>query len=93
VADQPEPSYRNDWFEKSGQVTCTRKEVAMKGYLQIPLGATVRVKRQSGSFETYVFRGSDGKGPIYEDSQGSRHTHVGVYVEIAIKTSSGWCVL
>lgn len=52
--------------------------------ITIPLGATVRVKRIDGSIDTYVFRGTDANGPIYEDINGQRHSDVGVYVGIAV---------
>ena len=63
---------------------------ALKKSMNIPLGTTLRVKRADDSFQTYVFRGSDEHGAIYVDSQDVRHGDIGVYVEIAIKTSSGW---
>lgn len=52
--------------------------------IHIPLGATVRVKRQDGTIDTYVFRGTDASGPIYEDIKGQRHSDVGIYVGIAV---------
>jgi hypothetical protein len=65
----------------------------MKKSVTIPLGASLRVKREDGNFEIYVFQGSDENGAIYIDAQGIRHGDVGLYIEIAIKTSSGWRVL
>ncbi len=65
----------------------------MKRNFNIPLGATIRVKRENGLFETYVFRGTDDQGVIYEDPQEVRHSDIGGYVEISIKTTSGWKVL
>ncbi len=62
----------------------------MNKSINIPLGATLRVKREDGSFETYVFQGSDEHGAIYVDSRGARHNDIGLYLEIAIKTSNGW---
>lgn len=61
--------------------------------LSIPVGATVRVTRQDGSHDVYVFRGSDGNGLIYEDAQGGRHGDLGVFKEVAIKSGGGWQVL
>lgn len=65
----------------------------MKKTMQIPLGATIRVTREDGRMEIYVFRGSDTQGAIYEDSSGIRHSDVGVYVEIAIKSAKDWKIL
>ena len=65
----------------------------MKRTIHIPIGATIRVTRDDGSVEIYVFRGSDAQGAIYEDSAGIRHLDVGVYTEIAIKSGRGWKVL
>jgi hypothetical protein len=66
--------------------------------ITIPLNATVRVRRPDGSVDTYVFRGTDDGGLIYEDVSGQRHRDVGVYIGIAIdlpvqhfgQTSSYW---
>ena len=52
--------------------------------IQIPLGSDVTVERADGSRETYVFRGTDVNGPIYEDAQGKRHKDTGQYVRIKI---------
>jgi hypothetical protein len=52
--------------------------------ISIPLGAKVTVKRQDGTTEDFVFRGTDAQGGIYEDSSGQRHKDVGVYVDIRI---------
>lgn len=52
--------------------------------ITIPLGATVRVRRPDGSVDTYVFRGTDAGGPIYEDSAGKVHRDFGVYIGIAV---------
>jgi hypothetical protein len=52
--------------------------------ITIPLGATVRVRRYDGSVDTYVFRGSDAGGPIFEDPAGQVHRDVGVYTGIAV---------
>ncbi|MDP1686479.1 hypothetical protein [Hydrogenophaga sp.] len=52
--------------------------------ITIQLGSTVRVRRPDGSIDTFVFRGTDTEGPIYEDASGQRHRDVGVYVGIAI---------
>lgn len=57
--------------------------------ITIPLGATVRVRRKDGSIDTYVFRGTDGSGPIYEDANGQRHRDVGAYIGIAIDVPAG----
>lgn len=65
----------------------------MKKTIHIPLGSTVRVKREDGSYEVFVFRGSDAQGGIYEDETGTRHGDIGVYVEIALKSVSGWTAL
>lgn len=65
----------------------------MKKTIGIPLGGTIRVKREDGSHEVFVFRGSDSHGVIYEDTQGNRHGDIGVYVEIALKSGAGWVVL
>ena len=65
----------------------------MKKTLSIPLGGTIRVKREDGAHEVFVFRGSDERGVIYEDAQGNRHGDIGVYLEIALKSGSGWTVL
>lgn len=50
----------------------------------IPLGATVRVKRQNGSIDAYIFRGTDADGPIFVDAGGKVHRDLGMYVGIAI---------
>jgi hypothetical protein len=65
----------------------------MKKTIHIPIGATIRVTREGGSVEIYVFRGSDAHGAIYEDSAGIRHSDIGVYTEIAIKSGRDWKVL
>jgi len=65
----------------------------MNKSMKIPLGATLRVKREDGSFEIYVFQGSDQHGAIYMDLHGVRHGDVGLYVEIAIKNTNGWNLL
>lgn len=52
--------------------------------ITIPLGATVRVRRQDGTVDTYVFRGTDAGGPIFEDPTGQMHRDVGVYIGIAV---------
>lgn len=65
----------------------------MKRSINIPLGATVRVTREDGRFEFFVFRGADNQGVIYEDVQGGRHADLGVYTEIAIKEGAAWKAL
>jgi len=50
----------------------------------IPIGATVRVRRQDGTVDSYVFRGSDAGGLIFEDPAGKVHRDVGVYTGIAV---------
>lgn len=40
----------------------------MKRTINIPLGATIREKREDGVSEIFVFRGSDAPGVIYETS-------------------------
>ena len=55
-----------------------------KTKITIPLGATVRVRRSTGVIDSYIFRGTDGSGPIYEHADGQLHRDVGVYVGIAI---------
>ena len=65
----------------------------MKKTLHIPLGVTIRVTREDGRMEIYVFKGSDAQGVIYEDSAGNRHSDIGVYTRIAIKSEKDWRVL
>lgn len=55
------------------------------GTVSIPLGATVHVRRLDGSTESFVFRGSDGGGLIFEDSAGVVHRDLGIYIEITIR--------
>lgn len=52
--------------------------------ITIPLGATVRVRSQDGTENTYIFRGTDTVGPIFEDPSGNVHRDMGVYVSITI---------
>lgn len=42
----------------------------------IPLNAKVHVVWVGGKTATYVLRGSDSKGPIFEDEDGKRHLSV-----------------
>lgn len=64
-----------------------------KKRITIPLGGTIRVEREDGSYDVFVFRGTDAQGAIYEDRDGVRHGDIGVYVEIALKSGTGWTVL
>lgn len=52
--------------------------------ISIPLGATVRVQRQDGSVDTYVFRGTDQAGLILEDPAGVIHRSLGIYTSITV---------
>lgn len=52
--------------------------------ITIPLGATVRVRRATGAIDTYIFRGTNSDGPIFEHADGSRHQDVGQYIGIAV---------
>lgn len=54
------------------------------GTITIPLGATVRVRRVDGTVDTFIFRGTDSGGPIYEDSKGVFHRDVGMYTSITV---------
>ncbi|RTL26892.1 MAG: hypothetical protein EKK47_20420 [Burkholderiales bacterium] len=52
--------------------------------ITIPVGATVRVRRQNGTVDTYLFRGTDAGGLLFEDPAGKVHRDVGVYTGIAV---------
>ena len=60
--------------------------------ISIPLGATIAVTREDHTREIYVLR-SDQNGPFYEDQSGQRNSDIGIYVELAIKTESGWAAV
>ena len=65
----------------------------MKRTINIPLGATIRVKREDGSSEKFVFRGSDAQGVIYEARLCKRHADVAGYLDFAMKEDAGWKLL
>lgn len=52
--------------------------------ITIPLGATVRVRRQNGVVDTYVFRGEDAQGLVFEDPAGNVSREIGLYTSITI---------
>ena len=65
----------------------------MKKQMQIPIGATIRVKREDGQFDIFIFRGTHSGRASYEDEKGAQHPDVGVYTEIALRSANGWTIL
>ncbi|MBB3122495.1 hypothetical protein [Pseudoduganella violacea] len=57
--------------------------------ISIPLGATISLTREDGTKDIYILRG-DQQGSFYEDQGGQRHSDIGIYLELAIKTEGGW---
>ncbi len=53
-----------------------KKKLKKKFTITIELGARVWVERPDSTVETYVFRGADGNGTIFEDDKGVKHYEV-----------------
>lgn len=54
----------------------TKKKLKEKFTVTIELGARVWFERPDRTVETYVFRGTDSKGTIFEDDKGVMHYEV-----------------
>lgn len=52
--------------------------------IYIPVGAAVRVRRQDGSVDSYILRGSDQAGMLLEAPDGVVHRSLGLYTSITV---------
>lgn len=65
----------------------TSRVSVKKPTVTIQVGARIWIERLDGTVETYIFRGSDAKGLIFEDDAGNVHRDVLAqpYQKIAIE--------
>lgn len=61
--------------------------------INMPIGSTIRVSRNDGSQAIYIFKGTDRNGAFYLDEEDQRHSEIGVYVQLEIKTETGWALV